>query len=139
MSDPDKPPLEKVTLVPDQPLTPQEKQACTHFLQTYKPKIHWEVGQKVIAYIDTKIVNLYIREIAPRTRFFGYLPQDGEIHIVKHGQIGETPAPAAREPEEHPAPRSAVKTAGDPLLSVNRVPPGTEIQITIKRTEEKGE
>ncbi len=132
MSDPEKPPITKVTLLPDQPLTPQQKQACVAYLTTYEPKIYWEVGQKVIAYLGTKIINLYIREIDPRTRFFGHLPEDGEIHIVPHKEIGETPT--QKQPREVPVVKKPVgESTGDPILTIHRVPPGTEIQITIKR------
>ena len=139
----EKPSIEKVTLIPDQPLTPQEKQDCITFLRNYEPKIHWEVGQKVIAYIGTKIITLYIRSIDPRTVFFGYLPEEGEINIEDHKQIGTTPTPITEKQEDKPQAfkqpmRETTETEPlkiDPVLIIYRVPPSMEIEIKIKTTK----
>lgn len=134
MSEPEKPTIDKVTLVPDQPLTEQEKQECTAFLLTYEPKITWEVGQKVTAYIDTKIINLYIRSMEPRNLFVGLLAEDGELHIAEHQQIGE---PATQDKQTSPpfnTPR--MESTGNPILIVYRVPPNTEIQVKIRKISE---
>ena len=85
----EKPTIDKVTLVPDQPLTPQEKQGCIAYLTNYEPKIIWEVGQKVTAYVQTKIIELYIRNTDPRTVFIGLLAPEGEIHITPFSSLIE--------------------------------------------------
>ena len=130
----EKPTIDKVTLVPDQTLTPQEKQGCIAFLTNYEPKIIWEVGQKVTAYLGTKIIELYIRSTDPRTVFIGLLAPDGEIHIAEHQQLGEPPQEQTRTPPPFTPPRTG--PTEDPILTVHRLPPGMEIQIKIKSTKE---
>ena len=136
----EKPSITKVTLVPKQPLTPQEKQECIKFLRTYEPTIHWEVGQKVTAYIGTKIIDLYIRSIDPRSVFFGYLPEEGEIYIEDHQQIGAPPVPILEEQEDKPQffkqpMRETESLEIGPVLVLRRIPPNTEIEIKIKTLE----
>lgn len=135
MSNPEKPPIDTVTLIPDQPLTKQEEQQCIYYLDNYEPTIIWEVGQKVTAYIDTKIVNLYIRSIDPRTLFYGTLSDEGEITIAPHQQIGEPPTQEERESDAPQFTKSMTRPSEEPLLTINTVPPGTEIQIKIKTTK----
>ena len=134
----EKTPITKVTLVPKQPLTPQEKQDCINFLRNYEPTIHWEVGQKVTAYIGTKIIDLYIRSIDPRTVFFGYLPEEGEIYIEDHQQIGITPTPIIEKQEDKPQAfnQPRMESTRDPILVLHRVPSSMEIHIKIKNTKE---
>ena len=132
----EKPTLDKVTLVPDQHLTEQEKEACIHYLISYEPRIIWEVGQKVNAYIETKIINLYIRSIDPRTLFIGTLAEDGVINIVEHQEIGEINTLEDEDGVPPPHTRPRIESAGEPILTVNRVPPNVEIEIKIKKTAE---
>jgi len=123
----EKPTIDKVTLVPNQPITIEETQQCITYLHAYEPKIIWEVGQKVTAYIEDKIIPLYIRKTEPRNIFIGYLGEDGEIDIVRHQQLGEPPAQAPPSPAFH-------KQEFTPILTVHRVPSHVEIEIKIKGT-----
>jgi len=125
----EKPSIETVTLVPDQPITVEEEQACIAFLHAYEPKIIWEVGQKVVAYIQNKAITLYIRNTEPRNIFMGHLAEDGEIHIAGNQQIGEPPVQASPSPAF-----SKQLTEATPILTIHRVPPYVEIEIKIKTT-----
>ena len=81
--------IDKVELVPNKPLTPEQEKQCTKFLAEHQPPIHWAVGTKVKALADNRIIELYIRRTHPKNVYYGYLTEDGEIHIQPHDQIGE--------------------------------------------------
>lgn len=85
----DDPPLDKVELVPNKPLTPEQEKQCTQFLREQNPPIHWQLGTRVKALADGKIVDLYLRRTHPKDAYYGLLKPDGEIHIQPHDSIGE--------------------------------------------------
>lgn len=86
---PEKPPIEKVELVPNKPLTPEQEEQCRQFLYEHDPPIHWELGTRVKALADNRIIELYIRRTHPKNVFYGYLSEGGVIHIQPHDKIGE--------------------------------------------------
>ena len=81
--------IDKVELVPNKPLTPEQEKQCIKFLAEHDPPIYWELGTKVKALAENSIVSLYVRRTHPKNVYYGHLTEDGEIHIQPHDQIGE--------------------------------------------------
>ena len=85
----EKPTIDKVELVPSKPLTKEQEEQCIKFLREHEPPINWELGTRVKALADNRIVDLYIRRTHPKTAYHGHLAEDGVIHIQPHDKIGE--------------------------------------------------
>ena len=81
--------IDKVELVPSKPLTKEQEEQCRQFLLEQKPPIRWELGTRVKALADNKIVDLYTRRTHPKDAYYGYLKEGGVIHIQPHDKIGE--------------------------------------------------
>ena len=85
----EEPTVDKVELVPNKPLTPDQEEQCRQFLAEHQPPIYWQLGTRVKALADNKIVDLYTRRTHPKDAYYGLLKEGGVIHIQPHDTIGE--------------------------------------------------